>query len=167
MAVRIDYELGAHLMSSFVLTVDEVATQVGTFGECADQLGDLVRAALMIVTDAPRAVVSFDGEPMEWRLIVDEGWKSSIQPKELRLRILTFEDRSDFRPDCEGEIALDVRCTAKDFGESVRRAAQAVWEEYGPNRYRSRVSGEEFPLKALRALSSTLLFPEQDEPRYS
>jgi len=71
--VSINYDLGRHGWSNFKLTVGDVAVEVGPFGYCTDALGDLVRAALMLATSDYRAEVSFDGEPREWRLVIDEG----------------------------------------------------------------------------------------------
>ena len=72
--VCIQYELGKNGWSNFRLNVGTASVVVGPFGYCTDALGDLVRAALMIASSGWRAEVSFDGEPMEWRLIVGPYW---------------------------------------------------------------------------------------------
>src|SRR6185312_2319561 len=82
--VCIEYEVGQHGWSKFRLNVGTAAVVVGPFGYCTDALGDLVRAALMIATSGWRAEVSFDAEPMEWRLIAE--WS-----REFRVRVLTFQ----------------------------------------------------------------------------
>lgn len=81
-AVSITYDLGKHGGSSFKLTLGDKTLDIGPFGYCSDALGDLIRAALVLATSGYRAEVCFDGEPYEWRLFVDEGWKP-----ELRLRV--------------------------------------------------------------------------------
>jgi hypothetical protein len=68
--VSIDYRLGAHGWSSFTLKIGDASVDVGPFGYCTDALGDLVRAALVVAVSGDDAVVTFDGEPREWRLIV-------------------------------------------------------------------------------------------------
>ena len=65
-SVSIVYDLGRHGWSSFQLTVGDSVVDIGPFGYCTDALGDLVRAALMLVTSDYRVEVSFDGEPREW-----------------------------------------------------------------------------------------------------
>ena len=92
-AVRIDYQLGKNGWSHFQLNVATDSIVVGPFGYCTDALGDLVRAALVIATSGLRAEVSFDAEPMAWRLIVGPypalyGWT------DFSLRVLTFPDAS-------------------------------------------------------------------------
>jgi hypothetical protein len=77
--VCIQYELGQHGWSSFRLIIGVASIVVGPFGYCTDALGDLVRAALMIATSGVRAEVSFDAEPMEWRLIAGPYWDSTRQ----------------------------------------------------------------------------------------
>src|ERR1700722_5022727 len=96
-AVSIAYDLGQHGWSSFQLTIGDRAMDIGPFGYCTDALGDLVRAALLIATSDYRVEVRFDGEPREWRLVVDEGWKP-----ELRLRAVPVEGRCGGRPETDG-----------------------------------------------------------------
>jgi hypothetical protein len=70
---------GRHGWSSFRLTVGDKAWDIGPFGYCTDALGDLVPAAPLLATPDYRAEVRFDGEPYEWRLVVDEGWNPQLR----------------------------------------------------------------------------------------
>lgn len=130
-AVSIDYRLGKNGWSQFQLSVGTASIGVGPFGYCTDALGDLVRAALVIATSGLTAEVSFDAEPMEWRLIAGPypalaGWT------DFSLRVLTFPDATGPRlPQAEGNLLFEAQCTAESFVSAVLGAAEAVWDEYG------------------------------------
>jgi hypothetical protein len=157
----IDYQLGQNGWSRFQLNVGTSSVVVGPFGYCTDALGDLVRAALVIATSGWRAEVSFDGEPMEWRLIVgpyaaQSGWT------DFRLRVLTFPGAiGPPSPEAEGNKLFEAQCTADSFVHAVLRAAEAVWDECGADGY-DRVWGGPFgfPLRALTALKAAISVQE-------
>jgi hypothetical protein len=155
--VSIIYDLGRHGWSNFKLTVGDIAVDIGPFGYCTDALGDLVRAALMLVTSDYRVEVSFDGKPREWRLIIDEGWKP-----ELRLRILSFGDCiSVKRPETEGQLLIESHVTADDFARAVQIVAQGIWDTYGAAGYNEAWIGQRgFPLRGLKTLDAALFYDE-------
>ncbi|MGA7484113.1 MAG: hypothetical protein WBW26_19765, partial [Bradyrhizobium sp.] len=160
-AVCIDYQLGKNGWSRFQLSVGKASVVVGPFGYCTDALGDLVRAALMIATSGLRSEVSFDAEPMEWRLIVGpypalSGWA------DFSLRVLTFPDAGGLPlPEAEGHKLFEAECSAESFVDAVLRVAEAVWDEYGADGY-DRVWGGPcgFPLRALTALKAAISVQE-------
>jgi hypothetical protein len=155
--ISISYDLGSHGWSSFRLTIGDNAIDVGPFGYCTDALGDLVRAALMLGTSDVRVEVSFDSEPREWRIIVDEGWKP-----ELRLRILTFADASPVKwPEEKGQIIIEDRVTADGFARAVQKVGQEIWDTYGATGYNKAWIGRRgFPLRGLKALDAALSYDE-------
>jgi hypothetical protein len=156
-AVYIDYQLGKNGWSRFQLSVGTVSVVVGPFGYCTDALGDLVRAALIIATSGSRAEVSFDAEPMEWRLIAGGYWDAAQSGWiDFRLRVLTFPDAFDPpSPEAEGNKLFEAQCTAESFVHAVLRAAEAVWDEYGADGYDRNWGGPRgFPLRALTALKA-------------
>jgi hypothetical protein len=171
-AVCIDYQVGQNGWSRFQLSVGASSVVVGPFGYCTDALGDLERAALMIATSGWRAEVSFDAEPMEWRLIVgpypiSSGWA------DFRLRVLTFPDASGHPfSEAEGQKLFEAQCTAESFVHAVLRAAEAVWDEYGADGYDKVWGGPcGFPLRALTALKAAISVQEtrtqwQVKPRF-
>jgi hypothetical protein len=171
-AVCIDYQVGQNGWSRFQLSVGASSVVVGPFGYCTDALGDLERAALMIATSGWRAEVSFDAEPMEWRLIVgpypiSSGWA------DFRLRVLTFPDASGHPfSEAEGQKLFEAQCTAESFVHAVLRAAEAVWHEYGADGYDKVWGGPcGFPLRALTALKAAISVQEtrtqwQVKPRF-
>jgi hypothetical protein len=155
-AVSIAYDLGQHGWSSFQLTIGDRAMDIGPFGYCTDALGDLVRAALLIATSDYRVEVRFDGEPREWRLVVDEGWKP-----ELRLRVLTFDSINAERLETDGELAIEGHVTADDFARAVQTMAQGIWDTYGAKGYNEAWTGRQgFPLRGLKALDAALSYDE-------
>ena len=164
--VSIDYQLGQHGCSKFRLTVGAASVVVGRFGYCTDALGDLVRAALMIATSGWRAEASFDGEPVEWRLIAGSYWDPTRQDwTDFRLRILQFPFVTPHKPESDGHKVFEAPCTPDSFVRAVLRAAQAVWEEYGADGYDRLWGGPcGFPLRALSALKEAM---SVQEPRTS
>lgn len=162
-AVYIDYQLGKNGWSRFHLSVGTASVVVGPFGYCTDALGDLVRAALVIATSGLKAEVSFDAEPMEWRLIAGP-YPALLGSTDFSLRVLTFPDASDPpSPEAEGNKLFEAQCTAESFVHAVLRAAEAVWDEYGADGY-DRVWGGPcgFPVRALTALKAAI---SVEEPR--
>lgn len=164
--LSIDYKLGHHGWSSFRLAVGETSTEVGEFGYCTDALGDLVRAALIVATSGDRAEVSFDGEPWEWRLIVDKDWKAPTPPREFRVRILVFPDISARSSEADGQIVFEALCAADAFARAVQTSAQVIWDEYGADGYNKAwlPLRNGFPLRALQALKAALLTEEPSLP---
>ena len=164
-AVYIDYQLGKNGWSHFQLTVGTASLMVGPFGYCTDALGDLVRAALVIATSGLTAEVSFDAEPMEWRLIAGpypalSGWT------DFRLRVVTFPDALGPRlSQTGGNLLFEAQCTPESFVSAVQKTAQAVWDEYGADGY-DRVWGGPcgFPLRALTALKAATSIQEPRTP---
>jgi len=166
--VCIHYELGQHGWSQFRLSVGTASVIVGPFGYCSDALGDLVRAALMIATTGSRADVSFDGEPMEWRLIAGPYWDvAESRWTDFRLRVLTFSSASNPpSPEAEGENVFEARCLGDSFVKAVLKAAEAVWDEYGADGYDRAWGGPcGFPLRALSTLKAALLIQEPPSRR--
>ena len=171
--VSIDYDLGQHGWSSFTLRADGHAIEIGRFGYCTDALGDLIRAALLVATAAPRAEARFDGEPAEWRLILGEptGWvlvtdwaaRPPPPPPGVRLRVLTFDSYLLDAPDEKGTAVLDTYVTGDAFARAVQEAAWSVWDTHGPCGYTELWTGSKgFPLRALKALDVAL--EHQDPP---
>jgi hypothetical protein len=171
-SASIDYKLGQYGWSSFDLTIGAASVNVGEFGYCSDALGDLVRAALMIATSADYAEVSFDGEPQEWRLILDERSRPTVSLPEVRIRVLVFPDASPRSPEEQGNTIFEARCTVDAVAGAVQAAAQTVWDQYGAEGYNKAwlpiLNG--FPLRAMHALSAALstqepLMPSTAESR--
>lgn len=156
--VSITYHMGQYGWAHFELALGDEELEVGPFGYCTDALGDLVRAALQLATSAYGAEVSFDGEPCEWRLIVDEGWKP-----EMRLRVLFFQDGE--LAETEGKLLIEGTVSADDFARAVQNVAQGIWDTYGADGYNDAWIGQRgFPLRGLKALDAALSCEEAPHP---
>ena len=154
--VSIEYDLGQDGWSSFALRVGDKSTDIGTFSYLTDALGDLVRTALLVATSATRAEFRLDGEPFEWRIILDEGWLPSM-----RLRILTFPDSLARAPEAQGIVDFEARVRPDDFARAVQKAARGIWNTYGATGYQKAWNGPKgFPLRALTALDAALATQE-------
>ena len=153
--VAIDYDLGEAGWSSFVLRVGDLSTEVGAFSYTTNALDDLIRVALSCATLAYRTEASFDGEPNEWRLILDEGWAPLM-----RLRILDFNDIQAGFPEDKVIVNFEARVPADGFARAVQKAAQKIWDAYGSAGYVAAWGGQRaFPLRGLKALDAALATP--------
>jgi hypothetical protein len=139
---------------------------VGPFGYCTDALGDLVRAALMLVSSGCRTEVTFDGEPREWRLIFETDWKLGSSGKNLDIRLKTFPDVCLASPEADGLLLVEAETTADEFGRAVELAARSIWDRYGVDGYNRAWNPtlNSFPLRALNALSTALSVEEPPLP---
>ena len=151
--VVINYHLGKYGWSSFRLKVGTQTTDIGTFSYTTNALDDLIDLATKLVTSTEQAQISFDGEPFEWRMIVDQG-----APPERRLRVLTFNDILHHQPDAAGNLDFEAQINPHDFARAVQKAAHRIWSRYGEKGYRKAWIGDRgFPTTALQALDAALL----------
>lgn len=158
----IAYRLGKYGWSSFTLTIGDARVDIGKFGYCTDALGDLVRAALVIAASGSHAEVSFDGEPHEWRLLIDREWGAKTSRAMCHVRVLTFANIGAQSPESEGDNIFDAQCDSDDFARAVETAAREVFEEHGIDGYNKAwlpfLNG--FPLRGLEALRAALAVEE-------
>jgi len=158
-ALQIELSLSGQGWASCRLRFGSEETLIEGFGDCTDAFGDLVRAALLIVTGAYTATFSFDGEPYEWR------WKMARDihfPEKLGLTILGFPDVWRPAPDSEGKLLWAISCRPDDFGWAVANAFQAFLETHGVDRFNDQWRLAPFPLRGLRSLQTALA---TEEPR--
>lgn len=158
--VSIDYDLGEVGWSSFILRVGDKSAEIGTFSYTTNALDDLIRAAITVATSAYRAELSLDGEPNEWRIILDEGWKP-----DMRLRVVEFPNISPRMDEQKGVVTFEARVKRDDFAHAVQKAAHDIWDKYGEDGYRAAWIGDNgFPVRALAALDAALAVPPPIEP---
>jgi hypothetical protein len=117
---------------------------------------------LIIATSGWRAEVSFDGEPVERRLVIGPYWDHVASSwTDFRLRVLIFRSMVPHAPESDGDKVFEAHCTPDSFVHAVLKAAQAVWDEFGADGYVERWGGREgFPLRALSALKTALSLEE-------
>ena len=152
---RLELDLQDHGSAYCTIMTSAGRLQIGSFGDCTDAFGDLVRAGLLIATGAYSAQVSFDGEPMEWRLIVE---RRQFHP--MLVKIVTFPDIYSHAPDADGVLLFSAQCSPDAFSRAVAVAAQALLDEIGIEGFANRWRLTGFPLRALRALQSALPIEE-------
>lgn len=125
-----------------------------------DALGDLPRLALVLATGGWTARASFDGEPIEWRLIAGSIWDGQAWRKGFFVRVLTFAEFYKMEPDEAGHLAFETESNTHDFASAVLKAAQRVRELHDAKSY---VWGNyPFPMRALRVLETALA--NEDSP---
>ena len=123
-----------------------------------DVLGDLLRAALMIATGGCTARASFDGEPMETRLIIGNDWDRSEWRKRFRVRVFTARDIYEKTPDEACDLVFEAECDERAFLSAVATAATDILNRYGTDGY--PWWDMPFPMRALRALETALVTEE-------
>lgn len=160
--VTIDYNLERHGWASLEISLDGTRNEIGSFGYCTDALGDLVRAALAMAVDTPRAKVVLDGEPHLWALTIQDGWQSTRIPRAFRFSIRSnsgdsFDDQSS--PYSWPKVLTECFVTADAFATAVSVAAHQVLNEHGEEGYLARWVRFRFPTRALVALDAALATP--------
>lgn len=130
--------------------------------DTTDVLGDLLRAALMLATGAWTARASFDGEPMETRLIAGNVWDAYQWREGFWVRVFEFPDIYQHLPDEQGHLSFEIACDKRRFTEAVLQAARQFQSENGGDIY--EWGNNPFPLRALRALEAALTVTDPPLP---
>ena len=169
-----DFELHKHGWASLKISIGKRAFQIPSFGDTTDGFGDLVRAALQIVTGGTHVGVIFDQEPRRWGLALESAGLSHDLRRIARLTVrdggtsLTSEGWSnpavwkwETPPVLEGYVATD------DFARATQVVAASARQRYDDKTYREKwryyASLEGFPLRGLTALEAALAVPEYRE----
>jgi hypothetical protein len=173
-ALSFDFALDEHGWASLNISVGERAFQIPAFGNTTDGLGDLVRAALQVVTGETHVGVVFDEEPQRWGLALEPVGLSHDLRRIARLTVrdggisLSAEGWSNravwqwsTKPVFEGFVTTD------DFARATHLVAANARERYDDETYRERWGYAEslrgFPLRGLTALEAALAVPEYRE----
>lgn len=155
--VHINLNLKAAGWASLEIRAGEKSHTIEGVSYTTDAVGDILRMGLSIATGAWQARASFDGEPVEMRLIAEHIFDHQAGQKYVRLRILGFADIYAHQPDEAGFLEFEAECDVEDFTHAVYEAASQMWEELGTN---FKWGLHPFPLKALRALEIALATKE-------
>jgi hypothetical protein len=129
---------------------------LGGESDTTDIVGDLLRAALMLATGAWTARASFDGQPVERRLIAGAVWDEETKSWRdggdgFYVRIFEFPNIYSRLPDEKGSILFDAPCAQRDFVMAVLQGCKRFMVEHG------RFGSNESPLRAVRALETALV----------
>lgn len=126
-AVRIVFTPKSTGWASCELSIGGASHRIPSVGYTTDPLGDLVRAALMIVTGAPKATLSFDDEPVETRWVLETGWWSDRNWIDaFRVSLLEFRDIYACEPDDKGVPVFVAQCNAMEFARAILAEAQRL-----------------------------------------
>ena len=117
----------------------------------SDALGNLVRAAVALLSGFSAVTFSFEEEPGEYRWVI-----RSPRLNEIELSILEFPDLYGGKPDCEGQEIFRVRCIPETFSEAVYKAASDVLAQEGESGYVEKWVDHPFPGQQLEELKRLL-----------
>lgn len=115
----------------------------------SDALGNLVLAALAMLTGMHSVATSFDEEPGEYRWVLER-----VNGGDISLRVLEFGELWGNRPNSEGKLLIQTTCHPLVFGEAVHQAATSVLATHGEAGYKERWQEHEFPFTQLELLAS-------------
>jgi hypothetical protein len=170
---QIDYLLVGGL-ATLRIRCGERAFTLSDFGSDTDGLGDLIRAALVIVTGSQTADIILDGEPQRWGLAVEP---VGLSAENIRVARFTVRDGgTSLSSDgwsglpvakWPSEPVFECHVATDQFGQAVLDAAIRMRAEFDDAQYRDAWghcgSLEGFPLRAMRALEAALSIPEYRE----
>ena len=173
-SLSMSYELGTAGWASLHLKCGETEFTIPDVGYLTDGLGDVVRAALSLVTGASHVEVLFDGEPQVWGLMIEPAGLADADPPRLRICRMIVKDGGWGLTDAghsnkpvwlwQSPILFEGHIRSDDLGKAVLAMAEAVREEFDDATYRERwghyASLEGFPLRGMIALKAALAITE-------
>jgi hypothetical protein len=118
-----------------------------------DVLGDLIRMAVLSIIDCETAELALDGEPEEWRFVVEgrSGYPT------ISFKIFTgFTSPLTFQSRDNGRQVYSCELTRAEFGTAVEAAARNLWECHGEAGYLEMWQRYAFPQRALSVLTAAL-----------
>lgn len=130
----------------------------------SDAIADLLRASLAIATGGCEARVSYDHEPAEQRLVLEQTLDSASWRWHFTVRVLEFDDASARQPDAAGRETFRMPCDPEEFCRAVLQSASRYCERHGAGEHIGLGPRTGFPLKALRALEAALDTAEPPPP---
>lgn len=114
-------------------------------------LDDLLDALISLTRGVPRARVSWEGEPTEYR------WLCTVEgDRYARVRVLTLSDRSAHLPEHEGHRILDTDLPLRALVQSVTAPVRALLNRLGEDGYARRWEVSPFPTSRLLLLEHWL-----------
>ena len=112
-----------------------------------DALGNLVLAAIAVLSGFRTCTFGFDEEPGEFRWIVE-----AIDPNTVRVEVREFEELWGEKPNSDGKLLFEYNCPSLEFAKAIQSTALAVLEEYGVAGYNKQWAEYPFPERQLNIL---------------
>lgn len=169
-SLSMSFDLHDHGWASLSILLGKQEYKIDQFSYLTDGLGDLVRAALMVVTGSSHAQVIFDGEPEIWGLAIEPAGLSKNNERVMRTTIRDDTNSIDMSQPVRNwpsQLLLDGYVTSDSFGKAVEEVTLKARADFDDATYRSKWgyhgSLEGFPLRGLSALREALKIDEYRE----
>lgn len=117
----------------------------------SDALGDMAKAAVLLLHGSREASFTLQDEPGEHRFILLRGNADS-----LTIRVLWFNGASSGRADRFGEEVFRCDCAVLDFVGQVSVNLHAILTKYGLDGYKQSWRTHEFPTRAYNEIRRLL-----------
>jgi hypothetical protein len=148
--LAIDYKLtGKGWAECTISNGDQSCTVTASY--LSDALGNLVLAAVALLSRFNGLSFSFDEEPGEFRWVF-----TPTRVNEVEFKILGFDDLYHHKPDSEGRLLFRTVCIPETFAKAVHQAATKVLAEHGEAGYGTEWCEYPFPTERLNDLSRLL-----------
>ena len=117
----------------------------------SDALGDMAKAAVMLLNGSREESFSFQDEPGVHRFVLTRGDADS-----LTIRVLWFERTFSGRADRFGEEVFRCECAVLDFVGQVFASLHSIFADRGLDGYMQAWRNHEFPVRAYEEIQRRL-----------
>lgn len=156
MDLSIDYRLSGTGWSDCIVTAANGRCEL-TASYLSDALGNLVLAALGVISGFRTLSFGFDEEPGEYRWVID-----AIDLNEIKLQVLAFDELWGSKPNSGGKLLFETTCRPIVFATAVEHAAATVLNVHGEEGYLEKWSEHPFPTRQLALLRERIGLLQND-----
>jgi hypothetical protein len=146
MVLSVDFRLaGAGWADCTVHSGEQRAELTASY--LSDALGNLILAAVAVLSGAHCISIGFDEEPGEYRWSLERAGN-----EDLVVKVLEFPELWGNKPNSQGSLLFECSCHPLEFAQAVQAAATRVLALHGLEGYREKWGDHAFPSKQLELL---------------
>ena len=146
MSLAIDFRLAGAGGADCTVKSEAQQTEL-TASYLSDALGNLLVAAVAVLSGAHAISIGFDEEPGEYRWSLQR-----VDNESLSVKVLEFQELWGNKPDSQGSLLFEHLCHPLEFAQAVQAAASKVLELHGLKGYQQKWGQHAFPSKQLEML---------------